>query len=838
MKNTLTIVRREFASYYTSPIGYIFMIVFLVISVGLYMTSFFVFPTADMRGFFGNLPVLLCVFIPAVTMRAWAEERKENTWEMLLTFPMKARELVLGKFLATLIFYSLTLAATFTVPLMLAVLGNPDGGAVFGGYLGALVLGALFLSIGIFFSGFCKDQIVAFVVTLLASFALFLLGTQFIASYLDGMVAGLGSLLSRLVGVIDHYNAFTRGVVELGDVLYFVVWTTLFLVLNVMYLDERSRPKARATFASAVVLSVGVGLAFNGLVAGQSLARFDMTEDKIYTVSPASKEILSGLDTPVQVRLYITPESKMPTALKSLEQDICDKLDELSVASDGNFNYSTVYLEAANVVSEPDTFGAEEDEEEEKDEAEIIEERMLDKGVRPFSVQAMGEDQVTQQLIYSSIEVAYRDKAEEIIPQILPQNLDELEYRLVSTIYKLTRDKQPIVALAAPKSMIPPEQLRMLQQMGQQVPPQDDPYEYLEQILRYEKYDVQRVDLTKESPLPAEYDVLVIVNPSNYSERQRWEIARALRSGKPVMLAVQNYKWNYRVERRAYTVSKMEESPQLNELLDAYGLGIDDDILMDVNHVPLQLSGGNPLAQLFGLGQSFNLPIQIEVTSDTMNPEVSITNRLSRVFYLWGSALDIHEDKLKENGLNCQVLMSTSDQAWKIPADTKPTSTFFERPGEEGKQHPLMALVEGQFPDPYEGKDRPAWPEEPPAPGQPPTPPTPEEEAAAPITPAPGKLILAGCAEMWRREFFTQDGNMDLFINSVDALALGDQLVHIRARKPIDRAIVKPGASQRTFWKVVNYGMVSSLIAAVGIVTAVYRRRSRNAYTMSYAGAE
>src|SRR5690606_27115488 len=106
--------------------GYIFMIVFLLISVGLYITSFFTFPVADMRSFFSNLPILLCVFIPAVTMRIWAEERKENTWEMLLTFPMKARELVLGKFLAVLAFFALTLAATVTVPIMLARLGNPD----------------------------------------------------------------------------------------------------------------------------------------------------------------------------------------------------------------------------------------------------------------------------------------------------------------------------------------------------------------------------------------------------------------------------------------------------------------------------------------------------------------------------------------------------------------------------------------------------------------------------------------------------------------------------------------------------------------------------------------
>ena len=146
MKNTLTILRRDLGAYFTSPIGYIFMIVFVIISVGLYITSFFAFPVADMRSYFNNLPLLLCVFIPAVTMRVWAEERKENTWEMLLTFPMKSRELVLGKFLACFIFYAVTCLATITIPITLLALGKPDPGAILSGYFGTLLLGAFFLA--------------------------------------------------------------------------------------------------------------------------------------------------------------------------------------------------------------------------------------------------------------------------------------------------------------------------------------------------------------------------------------------------------------------------------------------------------------------------------------------------------------------------------------------------------------------------------------------------------------------------------------------------------------------------------------------------------------------
>jgi ABC-type transport system involved in multi-copper enzyme maturation permease subunit/ABC-type uncharacterized transport system involved in gliding motility auxiliary subunit len=837
MKNIIAILRRDVGAYFTSPIGYIFMIVYVLISVGLYITSFFTFPVADMRPYFANLPILLCVFIPAVTMRVWAEERKENTWELLLTFPMRSRELVLGKFLACLVFFALTVAATFTVPVMLAALGKPDFGAMVCGYFGTVLLGAFFLSIGIFFSGFFKDQIVAFVVTLLACFTIFLVGTDFIASYIDGMMSGLGSLLSQLVGVADHYNAFSRGVIELADLLYFVAWIVLFLVLNILYIEGRSRPKARVTFGAAVGLCLVIGLLFNWLLTGTSLKRWDVTEDQIYTVSDASRTILAKVDTPVQVKVYVTPRDKMPTGLKQLEQNVTDKLEELRLAAEGNLQSSTVYLEVANVLAndknEPEKEG-------EQSEEKAIEKRMLDKGVEPFSVRAMSEDEVTNKLIYSSIGVGYKDKKEEIIPQVMPENIDELEYRIVSTVYKLTREKQPVVALVAPKEAvnIDPQYRRMLEQMGQPVPTSDDPYIYLEQVLEAEKYDVRRVGLTQDSPLPDEYETLIVINPRELNDRQRYEVNRALVSGKSVILAVQNYEWDYRPTRSGIIPSKREEKPQVNDLLKQYGFTVSEVVLMDVNHVPLTVqSSANALERLLGGGQTVNYPMHILVNTNSMDQTTSITSRLSSVFYLWGSPLTIDEDTVKKYGLEVKTLMTTTDRAWTVPGSQTLTSASIERPATGGQKYPLMILASGQFPDIYKDKPRPEWAKERPMPGQPPEPPKPEEGEAKPITPAPAKLVLMGCSEPFRKNFL-QRGNLDLFLNSVDAVTLGDDIVHIRSRKPIDRMIDMPSTATRRVWKFVNYTLATAIIAAVGIVSAVIRRRARNAYTMAYGAEE
>ena len=750
---------------------------------------------------------------------------------MLLTFPMQGYQLVLGKFFASVIFFALALFATCTVPAMLYSLGDPDGGVIFSGYLGTFLLGAFFLSLGILFSGFFKDQIVAFAVTLLMCFLLFLLGTDFIAAYIDDRMDGLGSTLADLLGFFGHYSAFTRGVIDLADVLYFVAWTVIFLALNIVFIEGRNRPGAKAIFGAATGMSLAIGLIFNGLMAGRSLARADMTEDQIYTVSTAATSILAEVDQPVQVTYYVTPRSEMPTQLRSLETDVFAKLEELAIASGGKIQPKTVHLKVANVLPDDEP---EKDEAEEETEEEAVEKRMLDKGVEPFTVRAMSEDQITNKVIYSSIGVAYKAKSEEIIPQIMPQTLEQLEYRLVSTVYKLTREEAPTVALVAPKEAlnIDPQIRRMLEMQGMEVPQSDDPYVYLEQILQSEKYNVQRVDFTKENPLPEAYDTLVVVNPQSLNERHRWEINRALHSGKSVVMAVQQYLWNYQSTRSGLSITPAQQNPGVNEWLEELGFAVSEDILLDGNSVPITMGGGGPL----GLGQTVNLPMHIHVTNESMDPDTSITSRLSDILYLWGTAIDVDEAKAKEQGIEYDVVMTSSDQAWSAGFENKLTNRVLAPPENDSElsEFPLMVVAKGQFPDVYAEGDRPEWPEPPQQPGMPPQPPddSEPEPPAEPVEAAPGKLVLIGCSQMFRKEFL-QASNLDLFLNCVDAVTLTENLVHVRGKKPINRTIERPTDAQKTLWRVANYGLANVVIALIGFGFFTLRRQSRNAYTMS-----
>jgi ABC-2 type transport system permease protein len=808
MRNLCTIFRRELAAYYESAIGYIFIIVFLVLSVGLFMTPFFTILSADMRAFFVTLPIILCIFLPAVTMRLWAEERKQNTWEMLLTFPMQPYELVLGKFCASLVFFLSALAGTLTIPLMLAWLGNPDPGPIIGAYLGTILLGAFFLALGLFVSGLCQDQIVAFVITLLACFAIFLFGTEFISTYIDGTWPGLGSFLADVVGMTRHYTTFSKGLLVVGDILYFLIWTVVFLFLNGLFLEIRSRPAARRTFVGAVLLSLGIGLGINWLLAGQRLGRFDLTQGNIYTLSEASVSILRQLPTPVHIKLYITPSDKMPTEMRYLERDVLDKLQEMRLASGGKLLPRAIHMEATNVIQ---PLGTTAEGEESKEEG--IEKRLLDKGVRPFSVQALREDEVVNKLVYAAIGIAYKEKDEEILPRVLPDDLDTLEYRLINTIYKLSRDTQPVVALVAPRDPlnIPPYMRQLYAQMGRPMPQAEDPYETLERLLRFEKYDVRRVDLTAQSGLPAESTTIAVINPRDLSERQRWELSRALHEGKSVFLAVQTYRWNYNVVRKAVSITKQDEHPEVNPWLSPYG------------------NAENPLTTLLGGGVTLNLPLHIVVTQSTMNPDVSITSRLSPLFYLWGSALTMQPEALQKHQLNSTVLLSSSTNAWSVPGDVSMTAATLQPPATGQQQYPLAIFVRGQFPDLYSGKERPAWPLPPAQPGMPP-PPAPEDAPAVAPAPAPGKLLVVGNAQMLHRNFLA-GGNLDFFLNSIDALTLGDDIINVRGKKQLDRTMSKPSATAREVWKFVNLGLVNLLIAAIGVGSAVLRRRARAAYT-------
>jgi ABC-2 type transport system permease protein len=237
MINALTIFKKELRSYFSSPVGYVFIVFYLLVSNAFFffVQDFFKQGQDSMRGYFAAMPWIFLFFVPAISMRLWAEEKKMGTVELLLTMPMREWEVVLGKFLAAFAFLGIALVFSLTIPLSLAYLGKPDLGVIVGSYVGALFLGSAYLAIGLYISSLTENQVVAFIISLAVIFVLLLIGIAPV------WLSAVGSLVSfcDYVSLLSHFNNVTRGVIDSRDVVYYVSVIVLFLYLNVKNIEAR-----------------------------------------------------------------------------------------------------------------------------------------------------------------------------------------------------------------------------------------------------------------------------------------------------------------------------------------------------------------------------------------------------------------------------------------------------------------------------------------------------------------------------------------------------------------------------------------------------------------------
>jgi ABC-2 type transport system permease protein len=239
LARTAIVFRREFRSYFQTPLAAVFLVIFLFLA-GLFafnIGGFYERNQSDLRPFFQFHPWLYVFLVPAVSMRLWAEERRTGTIELLMTLPFGAADLVVGKFLAAWAFTTVALSLTFPMWITVSWLGTPDHGTILVAYLASALLGGAFLAIGAFLSALTKNQVIAFVLCAVACFVLLLAGFPAVIDFLRGwaprgVVEGLAS-----TSALTHYESMMRGVVDLRDVLYFGLVIAAFLVLNVFAID-------------------------------------------------------------------------------------------------------------------------------------------------------------------------------------------------------------------------------------------------------------------------------------------------------------------------------------------------------------------------------------------------------------------------------------------------------------------------------------------------------------------------------------------------------------------------------------------------------------------------
>ena len=233
------VFRREFVTYFVTPLAYVFIVIFLALAGTLtfFLGAFFDRGQADLQPFFSFHPWLYLLLVPAIAMRLWSEERKIGTIELLLTLPVSTTQAVLAKFLAAWAFTAIALALTFPLWLTVNYLGEPDNGVILASYIGSLIMAGAYLSVGACFSALTSNQVIAFVLAALVCLIFTVGGTPIVLEFFTGWApAGVIDTIASL-SFMSNFRAIARGVIDVSALVYFASVIAFFLFANVVLVD-------------------------------------------------------------------------------------------------------------------------------------------------------------------------------------------------------------------------------------------------------------------------------------------------------------------------------------------------------------------------------------------------------------------------------------------------------------------------------------------------------------------------------------------------------------------------------------------------------------------------
>lgn len=296
-----SIFYKELRSYFFSPIGYIFGGVFLILCALFFVSGSLLYQTADLTSMFSNINVVYLFLVSILTMRLFSEERNKKTDQLLYTSPVSLGDIVLGKYMAAMAVFGITLALSLVFPMTLYAFGNPSGSEILGAYIGFILLWGAFISVGLFISALTESQMIAAVVTF---------GTLLLVYYIDQIAAGITNpaikSFLQFFSLMRRYNEFQNGIVNLAHVIYDISFIVLFIFLTVMVLKGRrysdKKSKTGLTILTAIVVA-GI-LLLNGIVSvvtAKIPLKADLTHDKVYSFSQQTKEVMANLTEPVDV---------------------------------------------------------------------------------------------------------------------------------------------------------------------------------------------------------------------------------------------------------------------------------------------------------------------------------------------------------------------------------------------------------------------------------------------------------------------------------------------------------------------------------------------------------
>jgi ABC-2 type transport system permease protein len=579
------ILRRELASYFATPTGYVFITLFVFLSAmaAFWQERFFATNLANLDQLNRFFPYLLIFLVPAISMSLWAEEKKQGTEELLLTLPATDLQIVLGKYLAALAIYSVALLFSLSHVVVLCWLGSPDPGLMFCTYLGYWLMGAALLTAGMLASALTDNLTVAFILgAVFCSIPVFL-------SYAGSIVTGAPQRLAEKLSVVEQFRDLSTGVITLAPLVYFASFAAATLYLNVVILGHRrwrtgpKTPPMRAHLA-ARALALGAIVASLTLLASNSRLRIDATSEQIHSLSAETKTLLRSIDRrqPVFIQAYFSPD--VPRSYVEARSGLVAMLREFQAVSDGGVNAKIV----ETVKYSP--------------QAREAQERF---GIKPFRVPASEESARVMNEIFLGL--AFTRGSEEFVIPFFDRGLP-VEYELMRSIRVVSRAKRKKIGiLNTPAKLFGGLDFQSRQQTQE--------WSIVSELRK--QYEVAQV--SPDADYPEDLDTLMVALPSALTQPQADRLTAYVGRGKPTLLLVDP------MPAFDLELAPQESKANLRPLMDLLGVGWQTNRIAWDNY--------NPHPQLK------SLPKEVIFVSKGFNQKDPITAGLQEVVLLYAGVL-------------------------------------------------------------------------------------------------------------------------------------------------------------------------------------------------------
>lgn len=599
--NRLTLIaKKELKDLFDQPAAYVLIVIFLAVCSYFYFKSAFLSEIASMGPLFEILPWVLMLFVPAITMRSLAAEKREGTLELLLTRPLMAWHVLAGKALGNFIFITLPLLVTLTIPATLTFGGNLDAGVIAAQYFGGLMMVLAFVSIGLFSSSVTQNQTIAFIISITINFFLLITGSSMVIATLPAPLANAANAIS----IQEHFNSITRGVIDLRDVIYFITIAAIFVLLAYVLLARDRLSKKGKTFQNIklAVFCCAVGLLVVNFMVRNTMVRLDMTEGRIYSISKQSIELSRALQKPVKISVYASDQ--LPPEADLTFEDIKYTLRSIERQSDGKISLSIKNMD--------------------KDEKARFEANLA--GIQPvnFNIIRKDEFQIKQGFLGLVIELGEK---KEVIPFI--ESTSNFEYQLLSLINKVAQEKKVKIGYLTGH-----REKSLGSELGL----------FSGEASRY--YEIEEFSMNTEKPkVPEKYRSVIIAGPQKWIDNSTQKaIGDFVKNGGSVFILMEGLE----MDPQQYSV-KRNMNATMKTFSKDLGVSANGDLLHDLrSNENVSMGQGQE-------GYTTSYPVWLR----TLVPEQNqISQDLGSILLPWASSIELHKKNLK--GVKIMNLYSTT----------------------------------------------------------------------------------------------------------------------------------------------------------------------------------